>query len=207
MSKTSPGVFLSIDGVDGAGKSTQILRLRDWYQEHGRAVSILRDPGGTKLGEALRDILLHRQEIPLCMTAEMLLYMASRAQLVQEVILPALADGQVVIADRFLLANVVYQGSGGGLNTDTIWNVGEIATQQLVPDLTFVLDLDPKVSLSRLQGGLDRLESRGLEYMQKVREGFLHESHRLGRRAMVIDANQGIEEIHAQIVAAVSARE
>lgn len=200
------GLFLSIDGVDGGGKTTQIELLRQWFESRHRPALTLRDPGGTKLGESLREILLHRQEIPLTMTAEMLLYMASRAQLVAEVIRPALESGQVVIADRYLLANVVYQGAAGGLDCNTIWQVGAVATEELHPELTIVLDLPAEVALSRIQGGLDRLESRGPEYMSKVREGFLEESARLGDRAVVIDASQGIDEVHAQIVSALSAR-
>lgn len=196
------GTFISLDGVDGAGKSTQVRLLVEWFTAQGREVLALRDPGGTALGEALREILLHRQEIPLAMTAEMLLYMASRAQLVAEVIRPALAAGRVVIADRYLLANVVYQGCAGGENIDHIWQVGQVATGGLIPDLTLVLDLPVEIALSRITGGLDRLESRGTEYMRKVREGFLEQSQRLGSRVAIIDADRPITEIHQQILAA-----
>ncbi|MEO8271998.1 MAG: dTMP kinase, partial [Aureliella sp.] len=174
------GLFLSLDGVDGAGKSTQVARLIAWFEARGRTVISPRDPGSTALGEALREILLHRHEISLSMTAEMLMYMASRAQLVREIIQPALADDQVVIADRYLLANVVYQGCAGGENVENIWHVGRIATGGLMPQLTFILDLSVEVALGRLSRGLDRLESRGQEYMRLVREGFLQQAQRLG---------------------------
>ncbi|MEZ6081042.1 MAG: dTMP kinase [Pirellulaceae bacterium] len=154
------GLFLSLDGVDGAGKSTQVARLIAWFEQQGRTVISPRDPGSTALGEALREILLHRQEIPLSMTAEMLLYMASRAQLVREVIHPALAAGQVVIADRYLLANVVYQGCAGGETVDHIWQVGSIATGGLMPQLTFILDVPVEVALARLSARLGSLKSR-----------------------------------------------
>lgn len=196
------GLFISLDGVDGAGKSTQVRLLVEWFESLGRQVISLRDPGGTKLGEALRDILLHRQEIPLAMTAEMLLYMASRAQLVSEIIRPALDAGQVVIADRYLLANVVYQGHAGGLATENIWAVGEIATGGLVPHCTCILDLPVELAMGRLAGGLDRLESRGSEYMQKVRHGFLLEAARMTDSAILVDATQEPNAIHRQIVAA-----
>lgn len=198
-----PGFFCSVDGVDGGGKSTQIRLLAEWFQQQGRETIVVRDPGGTKLGEALRDILLHRQEIPLCMEAEMLLYMASRAQLVHDTIRPALDADQVVIADRFLLANVVYQGVAGGLETEKIWQVGAIATGGLMPEISFILDVDAEISLSRIQGGLDRLESRGLDYMKKVRAGFLSEGRQLGENVRVVDATQSIEAIHSQIVSAI----
>jgi len=197
------GTVISLDGVDGGGKSTQIRLLRSWLDAQGYETIELRDPGGTQLGEALREILLHRQEIPLSMTAEMLLYMASRAQLVSEVIRPALAAGRIVIADRFLLANVVYQGSAGGLPVEQIWQVGQVATGGLLPDLTIVLDLAPEQALGRLQAAPDRLESRGLEYMRAVREGFISECQRLPA-AVIVDAAQSIEQIHQEIVAAVA---
>jgi len=194
------GLFLSLDGVDGAGKSTQVARLIAWFKRQGRTVISPRDPGSTALGEALREILLHRQEIPLSMTSEMLLYMASRAQLVREVIHPVLAAGQVVIADRYLLANVVYQGCAGGENVEHIWQVGSIATGGLMPQLTFILDVPVEVALGRLSRGLDRLESRGPEYMRLVRDGFLQQAQRLGDAAVIIDANRSPDEIHAAII-------
>ena len=201
------GLFLSLDGIDGAGKSTQVARLTEWFQQRGRQVIAPRDPGSTALGEALREILLHRQEIPLAMTAEMLLYMASRAQLVSQIIRPALAEGQVVIADRYLLANVVYQGSAGGQDVDQIWQVGQIATQGLMPDLTCVLDLPVAVAMGRLNRGLDRLESRGQDYLQLVRDGFIRQAQRLGPTAVIIDASQSPDEIHARIVSALAERQ
>lgn len=201
------GLFLSLDGIDGAGKSTQVARLTAWFQARGRQVIAPRDPGSTPLGEALREILLHRQEIPLSMTAEMLLYMASRAQLVSQIIRPALAEGQVVIADRYLLANVVYQGCAGGQDVEQIWQVGLIATAGLLPDLTCILDLPVAVAMGRLNRGLDRLESRGEEYFQLVREGFQHQALRLGQTAMIVDASQSPDEIHAQIIRALTDRQ
>lgn len=199
------GLFISLDGVDGGGKSTQAAMLCGWYQQQGRETLMLRDPGGTQLGEALREILLHRKEIPLDMTAEMLLYMASRAQLVAEVIRPALAECKVVISDRYLLANVVYQGSAGGLAVDDLWHVGRIATTGLEPDLTIVMDLEVNVAMQRLGPSLDRLESRGEAYMRDVREGFLQEAKRLGGKAAIVDATQSVDEVHQQVIAAVMA--
>lgn len=193
------GLFISIDGIDGCGKSTQIELLANWLRENHQSVTVVRDPGGTKLGEALREILLHREEIPLSMQAEMLMYMASRAQLVNEVILPTLEKGECLVADRFLLANVVYQGSGGGLETETIWNVGGVATGGLSPDQTFVLDLPADVAMARLSGKRDRLESRGVEYMSRVRDGFIEEAKHLGDQCLILDATESIESIHNRI--------
>ena len=151
------------------------------------------------MGEALREILLHRQEIPLCTSAEMLLYMASRAQLVDDIVRPALEQGKVVVSDRYLLSNVVYQGSAGGLDPDAIWAVGRVATGGLEPDLTIVLDIEPEVAAQRIARVLDRLESRGMGYMRKVRGGFQHESQRLQRPAQLLNASSSVEELHEQI--------
>lgn len=199
-------LFISIDGVDGCGKSTQIELLTDWLNQMGQPVVAVRDPGSTKLGESLREILLQRVEIPLSITAEMLMYMASRSQLVDEVVIPAIAAGQHVISDRFLLANVVYQGCAGGLDPEEIWEVGEIATRARTPDLTIVLDIDPEISYQRMQGGLDRMEKRGIDYMRKVRAGFLSQGKRLGNNLIVIDASETIQEIHRRIVIEVTRR-
>jgi len=200
------GLLISLDGIDGAGKSTQVKLLSEWFERRGRTVIAPRDPGSTALGEALREILLHRQEIPLSMTAEMLLYMASRAQLVRQIIQPALQAGQVVLADRYLLANVVYQGCAGGEEVEHVWQVGRIATAGLMPHLTCVLDLPVSMAMSRLTRGLDRLESRGEAYFQRVREGFVQQAQRLGEAAVIIDAAVPPQDIHAQLVAAIADR-
>lgn len=191
--------FVSLDGIDGGGKSTQIAWLAQWLSEQGREVLTVRDPGSTKLGEAVREILLHRQEIPLAGRAEMLLYMACRAQMVEEVIRPALAAGKTVLSDRYLLANVVYQGCGGGLDVEELWRVGEVATGGLLPDLTIVLDLPVPVALSRVGEKMDRLESRGEDYFRRVREGFLQELPRGGKATEVISAEGSPEEVRSRI--------
>ncbi len=191
--------FISLDGIDGGGKSTQINSLVDWLAKQGNDVLSIRDPGSTKLGEAVREILLHRQEIPLDMRAEMLLYMACRAQMVREVIKPALAAGKVVISDRYLLANVVYQGCGGGLDVEELWRVGEVATSGLLPDLTLVLDLPVPVAMNRVGEKMDRLESRGIEYFERVREGFLSQAPRGGKLTRIIQADRSPEEVQQAI--------
>jgi len=192
-------MFISLDGIDGAGKSTQIQLLKSWLTERGHQVACFRDPGATRLGESIREILLHREDIPLSMTAEMLLYMSARAQLVEEQIKPALASGMTVICDRFLLANVVYQGSAGGLNIDALWSIGHVATAGLVPDVTVVLDLDAELAAQRLGASQDRLEKRGLPYFRAVRQGFLDQLPKAGRHFFVADASQSIELVHQSI--------
>ena len=168
-----PGLFLVLDGPDGGGKTTQAARLSAWLKERGFDVVTCRDPGGTPLGDRLRSILLDRVTVPLSMRAEMLLYMASRAQLVDEVIAPALAAGQIVISDRYLLANIVYQGTAGGLLEEEIALVGMVATAGLLPDLTIVLDIAPAEALARLGTARDRIEDRPLFYHERVRAGYL----------------------------------
>src|SRR6187455_345848 len=134
-------MFFSFDGVDGSGKSTQIRLLADALRQRGLSVVTCRDPGSTALGERLREILLNHHGTAIHRRSEMLLYMASRAQLVEEVIRPALAAGRIVISDRYVLANVVYQAHAGGLDPADVWRVGEITVGGLMPRLVFVLDM------------------------------------------------------------------
>ena len=176
-SHAHPGLFLVLDGPDGGGKSTQALRLIEWLKGRGFDVVACRDPGGTALGDRLRAILLDRETVPLAMRSEMLLYMASRAQLVDEVIKPALSAGKIVISDRYLLANIVYQGTAGGLLEEEIAMVGMIATAGLLPDLTIVLDIAPEQAMARLGAARDRIEDRPLFYHERVRAGYLAAAH------------------------------
>lgn len=202
-----PGLFLCLEGIDGCGKSTQIGLLTSWLESLGHQICCTREPGGTQLGEALRNILLHQIDTPQCMMSEMLLYMASRAQLMEEVVNPALASGKVVIADRFLLSNVVYQGSAGGLNPEEIWHVGRLATGGKQPHLTLLLDLEPAEAMARLTSEPDRLESRGMAYMQEVREGYLFEGNKLEAGTFeIVDATRPPEEMHEHIKKAVTAK-
>lgn len=196
-------MFLSLDGIDGAGKSTQLALLCDWLARRGHDVIACRDPGSTSLGERLRSLLLERGATAIGPRAEMLLYMAARAQLVEEVIRPALAQGQTVVSDRYLLANVVYQGHAGGLDPAELWTVGRVATDGLTPDLTIVLDLDPSSATERLHRPLDDLERRDDAYRERLRAGFLAEAQRDPRRIVVVDAARSIDEIHAAICAQV----
>lgn len=196
-------MFLSIDGGDGTGKSTQGGLLRAWLAEQGHDVVTCRDPGSTPLGEAVRELLLNRHDLDIRRRSEMLLYMAARAQLVEACIRPALAAGKTVVADRYLLANVVYQGHARGLDVATLWNVGQVATDGLMPDLTIVLDVPPKVAAARIRGELDRIERLGEAFHARVREGFKIEARRRPDAIAMIDASGSIEEVQATIRAAV----
>ena len=177
-----PGLFFSIDGGDGVGKSTQSELFRQWLRGQGREVVACRDPGSTQLGDAVREILLHRHDLAIHRRSEMLLYMAARAQMVEEIIRPALEQGKIVVSDRYVLANVVYQGYGGGLDVETLWQVGRVSTDGLMPDLTIVLDLPANAAAGRINRQLDRMEQQGAAFHTRVREGFLAEAARTGDR-------------------------
>jgi dTMP kinase len=192
-------MFISFDGVDGVGKSTQTAQFVEWLQEQGHQVLRCRDPGSTELGERLRTLVLKDTDISIAAQSEMLLYMAARAQLVSEVIQPALASGQVVVSDRFLLANVVYQGHAAGLDPQDIWDVGGVATGGLKPDLTVVLDMPLKKAVGRIGRELDRMEARGLEFLERVRQGFLREAERSPDRIVVVNADQDIPQVQNDI--------
>ncbi|MEC9002949.1 MAG: dTMP kinase [Planctomycetota bacterium] len=192
-------MFISFDGVDGVGKSTQAAQFVEWLQEQGHQVLRCRDPGSTELGERLRTLVLKDTKISIAAGSEMLLYMAARAQLVSEVIQPALAAGKVVVSDRFLLANVVYQGHAAGLDPQDIWDVGGVATGGLEPDLTVVLDMPLEKAVGRIGRELDRMEARGLEFLEKVRQGFLREAERSPDRIVVVNADQEIPQVQHDI--------
>lgn len=197
--------FLTLDGIDGVGKSTQMKLLVDWLRDERQCdVVTCRDPGSTALGEAVRGILLGHHDTPVGMRSEMLLYMAARAQLVEEVIRPALAAGQIVVSDRYLLANVVYQGHAGGLNVNELWIVGDIAVGGLMPTRTLLLDLEPERAMKRLTGTPDRMEQRGVAFLSRVRDGFLAEARRRPTEIAVIDASRSIDEIQADLRARVA---
>jgi len=172
------GLFLTLDGPDGGGKTTQAAKLAAWLSARGYDVVTCRDPGGTPLGDRLRQILLDRDTVDLSLRAEMLLYMASRAQLVEDVVRPALAAGRTVVSDRYLLANLVYQGYASGLPIEQVSQVGLAATGALLPDLTVVLDVPLDLARQRLGAVRDRIEDRPLSYHARVREGFLDAARR-----------------------------
>ncbi len=195
----TPPRFLVLDGIDGAGKSSQLTALVDWLRSTGRRVVTCRDPGSTAGGDAIRGILLDRHEIQLAPTAEMLLYMAARAQLVAEVIRPALERGDWVVSDRYLLANIVYQGHAGGLDPETIRGIGRVATGGVMPDLVLVLDVDLETASRRLSRPLDKLENRGDDYRARLRAGFRAEADRDPARIAIVDAAAGVDEVTARI--------
>jgi dTMP kinase len=192
----SAGVFISLDGLDGTGKSTQCRLLAEWLRSEGRGVVTCADPGGTAIGDHIRSLLLHQE---MTVTCEAILFMASRAQLVAEVIRPALNAGQLVVSDRYLLANVVYQGHAGGLDPGELWQIGRFATGRIEPDLTIVLDLPLDLARSRRKASADRMERRDNAYHLRVRDGFLAEARTWPDLIRVVDASGSIETVQEAI--------
>lgn len=197
-------MFFSLDGLDGTGKSTQCRLLVERLRTAGRTVTACADPGGTDLGTKLRELILFGREHQMGPRAEALLFMASRAELVDQVIRPALARDEVVVSDRFLLANVVYQGHAGGLDPDLLWRAGELSTGGLTPDLTIVFDVPLEVARARGKHDADRLESREVQYHERVRNGFLLEARRRPQLFTLIDATPAAAIVHEEVWRVVS---
>jgi dTMP kinase len=191
--------FLVLDGLDGTGKSTQCTLLVEWLASQKVPAVACSDPGGTPLGQELRKILLFGREHQIAMPAEALLFMASRAQLVAEVIRPALERGDCVVSDRFTLANVVYQGHAGGMSPEELWQVGSLATGGLEPDLTLVLDLPLDAALARRGREADRMEERDREFQEAVKRGFLFEAGRRPEKHRIVDAAPDVDAVQRAI--------
>ena len=199
-------VFLTFEGIDGCGKSTQLNLLAEILRAAGREVVTTREPGGTKLAENIRNYLLHTGQ-PLDVRAELLLFGAARAQHVAEVIRPALQRRAVVLCDRFADSSVAYQGAGLGLPKAFIMQMNAFATAGAQPNLTLVFDVDPAVGQARRAAERDdRIEARGLEFQAKVREGFLAIAREEPKRVVVINAAPTPEIIHKQVLAVLRER-
>ena len=192
-------MFFVFDGVDGAGKSTQLEMFVDWLRKQNHDVVTCKDPGSTELGEQLRTVLLGKHETPISMRAEMMMFTTARTQLIQQIVKPALAKKQTVVLDRYIFSTVVYQGHAGDLDPEELWTVNKIATEGLMPDATFILDLPVEVAMQRLGESLDRMESRGQEYLDRVRKGFLKEAKRWPESVDIFDATQTPDEIQTKI--------
>ncbi len=200
------GRLIVLDGPDGCGKSTQRTRLVEWLRSVGLDASEVREPGGTAIGERIREILLDPACAEMDLRCEMLLYMASRSQLCRERIMPALAGGGTVVSDRFISSTLAYQGTAGGLSFSEIAAVGEVATGGLLPDLTVVLDVDETVAATRMAAERDRIEQRSAEFHRRVREGFLEQARRWPNRYAVIDAAPPPEIVFDELITRLEAR-
>jgi dTMP kinase len=198
------GLFLSFEGIEGAGKSTQASRLAEWLVGRGHEVVPVREPGGTGLGEEIRAALLAPRQGGMASWCELCLYMASRAQLVREVVRPALARGAVVIADRFAESSVAYQGGGRGLGTRRVRALYEWVTEGLRPSPVFLLDLDPVCGIERITSArgsamLDRLESEPMAFHRRIRSAYLQMARREPARFVVLDAAAGPDRVQTQV--------
>jgi dTMP kinase len=193
-------MFISLEGVEGCGKSTQARLLAEYITGLGYSVVLTREPGGTPIAEQIREILLEPRNTDMTNITELLLYLASRAQHVDQLIRPALAEGKVVICKRFSDATIAYQGYARGLDLDSLEQVNRIATGGLEPDLTLLLDLKAEDGLSRKrEDHWDRLESENADFHSKVRKGYLAIARRSPQRVEVIDAEGSIEDVHLRI--------
>jgi dTMP kinase len=195
------GVFIAFDGGEGCGKSTQIALLREALEKQGKHVLAVRDPGTTRVGELIRAILLNPDHNEMAMRCEMLLYMAARAQMMHEVIKPALDLQHIVLTDRFVSSTLAYQLGGDGLSEDEIRTTAGIALKGRLPDLTLILDMPPEEAIARVTRAKDRIEQRSLEYHQTVRQNFLNQAKHAPTKYRVIDAKQSKENVHQQVLA------
>ena len=200
------GRFIVFDGPDGSGKTTQFARFVSYCREAGIDMCEVREPGGTTIGERIRAILLNPDNIEMSLRCEMMLYMASRAQLVEERIRPALDRGQLVLADRFLSSTRAYQGAAGGLSEAEILAVGKVAVGSIWPDLTIIVDVDERVAARRLHPLLDRMEKKGQEFHRRVREGFLAQARAQPSQYLVVDGTCEVDAVFAAVLEGVAAR-
>jgi len=197
------GQLITLEGIDGTGKSTQIASLAAQLRGAGFKVLELREPGGTAIGEAIRKILLDSRNTGMCQESELLLFTAARAQLVREIILPALQAGTWVICDRFLDSSLAYQGYGRGLDIGMIDTINSFAVDGCRPDLTILLDMpvpDAVARLSSRQGKADRLDVESMSFMQRVREGYLAAAAREPGRFIIVDAGQPEKQLANEII-------
>ncbi len=197
------GQFIAFDGPDGSGKTTQINRFVERFRKEGLVVKEVREPGGTSIGEQIREILLNPENEEMTPLSEMLLYMASRAQLVEQEIKPALQRGDLVVADRFVSATLAYQGTAGGLPVEWIQQVAEVAVAGCWPSLTIILDVDDQTAAGRLNPLLDRMELKGKKFHAKVREGFLQQAKMWPERYCIIDGSMDENTVENAVLGAV----
>ncbi len=195
------GIFITLEGGEGAGKSTHLAFVQKWLQQTGRKVVVTREPGGTELGERIRELLLHARDIDISSESELLLMFAARAEHLNKFIKPALAKGKTVLCDRFTDATYAYQGRGRGMSRERIALLETWVQGDLRPDLTLLLDVPVEVGLERAgnRSAPDRFEREDGEFFQRVREAYLDAAAREPERIRVVDAGQSLEQVEQQI--------
>jgi dTMP kinase len=196
------GVFITFEGPDGSGKTTQIKLLEKYFKEKGYDILITREPGGTNISEQIRNVILDKNNMEMDKITEALLYAASRAQHVAQIIKPALLEGKAIICDRFVDSSIVYQGIGRNLGIDFIKKINDMATAGTQPDITFLMKLSPELGLNRKFSSdeCNRLDMEKLEFHNKVYEGYLKLESLYPQRIIGVDASKSIEELYKDIV-------
>ena len=193
------GKFITFEGSEGSGKSTQAGLVVEYLTAKKLPVLLLREPGGVKISEAIRQLLLDVKNTGMGDECETLLYMAARAQLVKEVLVPAIKSGKIVICDRFLDSTIAYQGFGNGVDVSIIKQLGDFATSNIQPDLTLLFDIDVEKGLSRTNAKKDRIELRSIDYHKRVREGYLTIARENPKRVKVIAVDGDKEQIFKRV--------
>ncbi len=206
LARALPGRFIVFDGPDGSGKTTQLNRLAAAARRAGLDPAVVRDPGGTHVGERIREILLEHSSEDIGARTEMLLYMASRAQLVALRIAPALSAGRCVLADRFYSSTLAYQGTAGGVPAEEIMQAAMIACGRHRPDLTVIFDVDEDTAAARLSPLLDRMEAKGRAFHARVRRGYIEQAENDPERVVLLDATRSEDEVFADLVSTLTSR-
>jgi len=197
------GIFITFEGVEGCGKTTQIQGAKHYLEGKGLHTLLTREPGGTAIGEGIRELLLNPENTAMCSLTELFLYAAARAQHIHERILPALGAGKAILSDRFADSSFAYQGAGRNLDESVLKTLHQLATNGLAPHRTYLLDLPPEIGLERARGRgrADRLEQESLDFHRRVRDGFLRLAAAEPERIKIIDANRSVAEVGADILA------
>lgn len=193
------GLFITFEGPDGCGKTTQMKLLAEYFEKKGKEVVLTREPGGKGLGEKVREILLN-YDGEVSDRCESFLFLADRAQNIDIIVNPAVKEGKIVLCDRHIDSTVAYQGYGRGLNIDRINMLNNLATNGKKPDLTLVFDVDVETSMKRVGKEKDRMESAGIDFHNRVRKGYLELAKQESKRIKVLDATKSIEEIHKDVI-------
>lgn len=196
------GKFITIEGTDGSGKSTQLELLMDYLRKKGADVIFTREPGGTQISEKIREIILDVDNSEMTGITEALLYAAARSQHVEEKIIPALEAGKIIICDRFVDSSIAYQGAARGLGAEKIMGINEAALHGIMPDMTLFFDLSPEKGILRKKNerALDRLEKEKMDFHEKVYEGYKNLCKKYPERIKPIDADRSIDEVHSEVI-------
>lgn len=200
-------MFITFEGLDFSGKSTQARLLHQWFKSHKKRSVLLREPGGSRISEKVREILLDKDHLEMTEITEFLLFSASRAQLVNEIIRPHLKKSTIVICDRYFDSSTAYQGYGGKVDIEKLLFVNDFAAGGLVPDITFLLDITPKAAFSRHASrgnAKDRMENKSPAFYNRVRQGFLEIAKQNRKRFVVLNSTDSVDEIHSQILSQVN---